>query len=62
MDNAAVLTYASFARALASGLQPYLRTRKRRRPPAAEPMVNGRVLCPLCRTAFNPRSVRKARQ
>ena len=25
-------------------------------------MVNGRVLCPLCRTAFNPRSVRKARQ
>ena len=25
-------------------------------------MVNGHVLCPLCRTAFNPRSVRKARQ
>ena len=25
-------------------------------------MANGHVLCPLCRTAFNPRSVRKARQ
>ena len=29
---------------------------------AHKTMVNGHVLCPLCRTAINPRSVRKARQ